>query len=539
MPTPIDTARTYLRFAGGIRRFFKNAPTYESSVASVTENLKNRDRNFLRILEVGVYENPNSPYLALLKHAGHSLEDVRSLVDKHGLEGALRILRDDGVYVTFEEFKGRTPIVRDGLRIEATDRSFDNPRLARHYESQSSGSTGAGTRVALDFDHLSAIGEQACLYLQSMIGSGAPMAVWFPVLPASSGLMAILLMGLLGIKTERWFTPVTSSDMKIPFRYRIATGYARAMAKLFGIATPRPEPVAVGSAEVVAAWAADALARRGECVVATYTSLAVRVAIAAQEKGIDLTGCTFYVTGEPATPAKIRAVTNSGAGFNSSYGFTEGGLVALSCGVPVDGTDMHVYTDSWAVFQTPVQVPNSVMTVDAFCFTSLFASAPKIMLNVELDDYGILERRECGCPLGEFFPLHVREVYSFRKLTGEGMTLVGSTMLRVLEDVLPSTYGGSALDYQLVEEEDESGFTRLTIVVSPSVGPLNETNVIETVLDEIARDSAGADLARAVWKEAGTFRIRRDDPTWSTLGKLLSLRPAKRNAGIVREVKSA
>ena len=79
-----------------IRRFFKNAPTYESSVASVTENLKNRDRNFLRILEVGVYENPNSPYLALLKHAGHSLEDVRSLVDKHGLEGALRILRDDG-----------------------------------------------------------------------------------------------------------------------------------------------------------------------------------------------------------------------------------------------------------------------------------------------------------------------------------------------------------------------------------------------------------------------------------------------------------
>jgi hypothetical protein len=200
---------------------------------------------------------------------------------------------------------------------------------------------------------------------------------------------------------------------------------------------------------------------------------------------------------------------------------------------------MHLYRDAWAVLQSQVQVPASSLTVDAFCFTGLLATAPKIMLNVELDDYGVLERRDCGCPLMELFPDHIRDVYSFRKLTGEGMTLVGSTMLRILEEVLPEVYGGSALDYQLMEEEDENGFTRLTIVVSPLVGPLDETRLIDTVLSEVARDSPGADLAHAVWRDAGTFRVKRADPTWSTLGKLLSLRPAKRNAGMVEEAKSA
>ena len=218
----------------------------------------------------------------------------------------------------------------------------------------------------------------------------------------------------------------------------------------------------------------------------------------------------------------------------SSYVFTEGGVVGLSCRNPLGENDIHVFRDAWGVIQSPVQIPGSNLVVDAFCFTALLASAPKIMLNVELDDYGILDQRDCGCPMQlAGFPDHVRDIFSFRKLTGEGMTLVGSTMLRILEEVLPSKFGGSALDYQLVEEEDENGFTRLTFVVSPTVGAVDETALIETVLDEVSRDSPGADLARAMWKDAGTLRVRREDPTWSTLGKLLSLRPAKRKAGIV------
>jgi hypothetical protein len=218
----------------------------------------------------------------------------------------------------------------------------------------------------------------------------------------------------------------------------------------------------------------------------------------------------------------------------SSYGFTEGGLVGLSCRNPLGENDLHLYRDAWGLIQSPVQVPGSTLVVDAFCFTALLPTVPKIIFNVELDDYGILDQRDCGCPMQRAgFPDHVRDIFSFRKLTGEGMTLVGSTMLRIMEDVLPTKFGGSALDYQLVEEEDDAGFTRLTFVVSPKVGDIDEKDLIETVLDEVSRDSPGADLARAVWRDAGTLRVRREDPTWSTLGKLLSLRPAKRNAGIV------
>ena len=54
-------------------------------------------------------------------------------------------------------------------------------------------------------------------------------------------------------------------------------------------------------------------------------------------------------------------------------------------------------------------------------------------------------------------------------MTGEGMTLIGTDMVRILEEDLPRRFGGSPLDYQLMEEEDERGFTRLSLVVSPDV----------------------------------------------------------------------
>ena len=523
----IDDAKMYARFATGLRKFLKNPPQFESSLERVRRDIANRQQNLTRLIEVGVFDHPGSPYRPLLDRAGRSFDNVRALIQTHGVEQALQVLKYDGIYVNFEEFKGRRPIVRGDLVIQVTERDFDNPRMRGHYEGETGGSTGAGTRVAMDLDHLRAMIEQSKVYLGVMKDESLPMAVWFPVLPASSGLSAVLMMTMLGLETQKWFTPVTSDHMQIPLKYRLATDYARAMARLFGIPTPAPEPVTVNDARVVAEWAAKTIAKSGACYLATYVSLAVRVSVAAQHMGLDLTGLNIFATGEPPTPAKVSAVQASGARFRSAYGFTEGGLLGVSCGNPVNGTDIHVYRDQWAVLQSQVQVPSSTMTVDAFCFTSLFATTPKVILNVELDDYGVFERRKCGCPLSELFPDHIRDVYSFRKLTGEGMTLVGSTMIRILEEVLPLEFGGTALDFQLVEEEDEGGLTRLTIVVSPDVGAIDEKKLIDTVLDEISRDSAGADLARAVWRDAGTFRVRRDDPTWSALGKLLTLRPSK------------
>jgi hypothetical protein len=146
--------------------------------------------------------------------------------------------------------------------------------------------------------------------------------------------------------------------------------------------------------------------------------------------------------------------------------------------------------------------------VPAFCFTSLLPTAPRLMLNVESDDYGVIENRSCRCPLESYgFTEHLRQIYSFRKLTGEGVTLVGGEMIRIMEEVLPARFGGSPLDYQLLEEEDERGFTRLSLLVSPKVDIPDEAAVIQVVLEALGRASPAADMARAFWSQARTLRV--------------------------------
>jgi hypothetical protein len=158
--------------------------------------------------------------------------------------------------------------------------------------------------------------------------------------------------------------------------------------------------------------------------------------------------------------------------------------------------------------------------VGAFYLTSMLPASPKLLLNVEFDDCGVIEERDCGCPLGALgLSVHLREIRSFGKLVTEGVALVGSDMQRILEEDIPRTFGGSALDYQLVEEEDERGFTRLTLVVNPRVGPVDERRLIEAVTTALRRGSVASSVAGAFWETAGTFRVRREEPFVSRRGK--------------------
>ena len=256
----------------------------------------------------------------------------------------------------------------------------------------------------------------------------------------------------------------------------------------------------------------------------------MRVCLAAQEHGFDLSGAVFWVTGEPPTPAKVRVITRTGARFVPHYALTETGYVGSGCAQPADINDLHFFNDILALIQYPRQVPGSEITVDAFHFTTLLPTAPKLMLNVESDDYGVIERRSCGCPLEAYgFTEHLRDIRSFRKLTGEGVTLIGGEMIHILEEVLPARFGGSPLDYQLLEEEDEQGFTRLSLLISPRVGAVNEQSVIDTVLESLRRSSVSANLAWAIWSQTKTLRVKRMEPIWTARGKLMPLHLLQRS----------
>jgi hypothetical protein len=77
--------------------------------ATLKTRFENRDSDFLTLMRRAVYENPESPYLALLKNAGCRYGDLRGEVARQGLEAALRKLFQEGVFLTVNEFKGRLP----------------------------------------------------------------------------------------------------------------------------------------------------------------------------------------------------------------------------------------------------------------------------------------------------------------------------------------------------------------------------------------------------------------------------------------------
>jgi len=472
----------------------------------------------------GIFGYPKSPYLPLLKLARCEMGDIENMVRAKGLEGTLQALREAGVYITFEEFKGREPMVRNGKVFPIKAKDFDNPYLRCYYESTTGGTTGVGTRVEIDLDHHRSEAPFHMLGMSAHGLLGLPALIWWGIFPDNSGFHSLLLRTCYRSIPKKWFYPIISQDYRPPLKHRLATQYIILTGRLLGLPFPWPEPLSLDRSVVIARWAANTLKNHGGCLVSGHISMLLRISLSAQEEGLDLTGVSFLGGGEPPTPAKVREITRCGARYIPHYFFVETGVVGFSCANPVEVNDLHLFKDGLALIQYPRQVPGSQIIVDAFHFTALLPTAPKVVLNVESDDYGIVETRSCGCPFESFgYTEHIRRIHSFRKLTGEGVTLVGGEMVHILEEVLPIHFGGSPLDYQLTEEEDEWGFTRLNLIVSPKIKLREEKEVIDVVLEALKRSSVSADLARAIWSQAGSLRVKRMEPIWTDRGKLMPL----------------
>jgi hypothetical protein len=534
----LSEMKTWGRFLLGLRAFLKNTISLEDAREIVRKRLESREANFLHLMERSIFGYLGSPYLRLLKIAGCEMGDIRNMVRDRGLEETLHVLREAGVYVTFEEFKGRKPVVRNGEVISVQPGDFDNPYLHQFFCAESGGSTGASTRILIDLNHLA---TQSPVLMLSRDAHGiveAPTATWFDILPDPAGVNEILRPARFGNIPNKWFSPYTTRAFRPSFaaKCRLATQSMIITGRLFGKPIPWPQSVTFDQAIVIAQWVVDTLKDRGNCLFCSHVSWALRVSIAAWEAGMNLTGATFMAAGEPPTKAKVQGIIRAGARWIPYYPFSEHGTVGIGCAAPADENDVHFFKDMLALIQFPRRVPGSEITVDAFNFTSLMPTAPKVLLNVESDDYGLIEKRSCGCPLEKLgFTEHLRHIRSFSKLTGEGGTLLGSEMMRILEEVLPARFGGSPLDYQLMEEEDEDGFTRLSLLVHPKIKIADEIAIIETVLDSLRQSkltfgqgSFAAEMTRSIWKQAKTLRIKRMEPILTSHGKLMPLHVAKR-----------
>jgi len=519
----IDRLGGNLRFAVGLRGFLRAETGVQQARARIASQLASREDSFLDLAEKAIYQNPRSPYRRLLAHAGVELADLAAMVRGRGLEAALEELYGRGVYITFEELRGRRPVKRGSLEFEVKVSDFDNPLLSAFFQSRSSGSRSAGTRVFIDLRTLQREAEYvACLFDAHGILGSRPLAVWQRRPPHSGGLNGLIRFAKIGWPAERWFAQNPFHLAHGGWRGAAFLAYSVLVSYLAGKPFPWPKTVSGDQALRIARWMGEKKREGRPAVLDTGVSGATRVCIAARDNGIDIAGSVFRVGGEPLTPQRARAMVSVGASFLSRYQMVETGIISISCADPVEIDDMHVVSERFAVLTRDKAVGPAGESVPALVYTSLQPDCRMILLNAESGDYGRLFRRECRCSLGGLgYSLHVAGVHGYDKLTSEGVTFMGSELYRLVDEVLPGKFGGDPTDYQLVEE-DEEGIPRVSLVISPRVGGIDEKAAVGVALSELRRHFAGPIMA-AEWARAGTLRVVRREPYASGGRKVLPL----------------
>jgi hypothetical protein len=271
------------------------------------------------------------------------------------------------------------------------------------------------------------------------------------------------------------------------------------------------------------AWMADVLRAGRTPHLHTFASSAVRVCLRADRAGVRLDGARFTMSGEPVTGARLAAIRRVGAVPRPCYSTMESGPIGYGCLAPSAADDTHLLHDMNAVVRAG-EAGRHEMPADALFVTSIRPTASPVLFNVALGDQATVERRPCGCPLEALgWSSHIRGVRSYEKLTVAGMTFLDVDVIRILEDVLPTRFGGAATDYQLVEEEGDEGRGGLTLRVHPGVGPVASEAVAEAFLAALSQGSGAAQVMGAAWRNGKLLRVLQQAPVVTPSGKILHL----------------
>jgi hypothetical protein len=185
---------------------------------------------------------------------------------------------------------------------------------------------------------------------------------------------------------------------------------------------------------------------------------------------------------------------------------------------------VHLYDDLLATIQAGEGGLAAGLPRSTLLLSSLRPTAPVVLLNVSLGDQAVMTHRACGCPLERLgWHSHLHTIRSFEKLTAGGMTILDTDVIRILEELLPARFGGTAVDYQLVEDQAAPGESRLRLLVHPRVGPVDPGTVTRLFLDTLGAGSPSARIMGLAWDGAGTLRVERRPPLTAGSGKVLHL----------------
>jgi hypothetical protein len=518
MSLQFRSAKYYGSFMAGMYEYLRTPPP-ASWEAVVRDGLGKREIRFLDTLHHAVFANPRHPYHQMFRVAGCTYGDLADAVKRDGIEATLATLHRQGVWLSHDEFKGKTEIVRSGQRIEVGTGRFSNPLVQGKMERISGGSRSQGTWTRINTAHrIHAEAYHRLTILEFGLADRHHLVAW-PILPDDGAMSQSLRHLRLGGRVDRWFSNTGSWGDST--HYRIGTNGCVMMARAFGHRMPFPTYLPRNDLTPVAEWIAR---RRSEGIhysVGGTVSMAVRIAGAALEKGLDIQGTLFLMGSETLTAAKRAAVEATGAQIFSRYATTELGTIGFACRGMKDNC-VHLFRDSVALIAYARPAPFSEFEVNALLVTTLTPYAPHILINAEFDDSGVIEPARCDCAYAAAgFTEQIRDISSFGKLTGQGMTLVGTDIVRVLEEVLPTRFGGGPGDYQLVEREGRAQ-AELSLRVSPRVRLGSPDAVKECFLTEIRKMKKGA-VASRVLKYAEAVEVLSAQPISTRAGKVLAL----------------
>jgi hypothetical protein len=162
-------------------------------------------------------------------------------------------------------------------------------------------------------------------------------------------------------------------------------------------------------------------------------------------------------------------------------------------------------------------------------FTSLAPVTPKVLLNTDIGDSGVIEHRRCNClydRIGCHQTLHT--VRSSDKITGFGVTFWVADVCDVLETALPRRVGGRTGDYQLLEREAQASLPQYLLLANPDLPELDSERLVETFLTELSARKSYYGFMTAIWRRERAVQVRRRRPVPTATGKVLLFRRASR-----------
>ncbi|HEX5229089.1 MAG TPA: hypothetical protein VFW44_15335 [Bryobacteraceae bacterium] len=505
-------ATNYLQTLRGLRAFVRTPPLADP-ISIVKRQVDNREKIFLETLRRVIFDTSSSPYGAMFQLARCSYEDAAGLVRSSGLESTLEKLRAAGVYMSQDEFKGNSPIVRDGQEIAAHSSSFRNPLVSGAIRHVSSGSRGRAVQTFRSSSftlHQEAMHE---LVVREFHLQDRAQIILRPTLPSTLGFQDCAFVARKGHRLEGWYASGASGA------YAPATSALVIAARVSGCRLPFPTVLQDNDFSPAARSVARLSANGVQCLVSGPVSPAVRLASAALDQGLDIAGTLFLVSGESLTDAKRAVVERAGGMPFARYGVSELGFIGHGCRHMTEGDCVHLYANAIAAIAHARTAPRSEFQVQSLFFTTLLPTAPLVLINLEVDDCGRLEKALCDCEFSRAgLNWSIRDIFSFGKMTGHGVTLIGTDLIRLLEDILPARLGGGPGDYQLLER-DGPAQTKVELRVSPRVPTASVKRIRQCFLDEVGALYGGS-LAGRIWSQTEAVEVVLAEPIATASGKV-------------------